>query len=165
MIRTRDDRDRPIRLSLRRLVWIARAWRGRADFSRRGWVRMFRRLLTTGGVWLGVFGLSLLVVVFVMMLHDFAMGLWLLIISPVASPLLAMALVATRGILGFGGELPRLIRRDMLAARRCPVCGYDIASLPREPDACITCPECGAAWNWDAIGDRGGRDPEIVIIR
>jgi hypothetical protein len=28
----------------------------------------------------------------------------------------------------------------------------------------VTCAECGAAWNWDAIGERGGREPEVVVI-
>ena len=29
----------------------------------------------------------------------------------------------------------------------CPACGYEIGSLPADPDGCTPCPECGAAWN------------------
>jgi len=28
----------------------------------------------------------------------------------------------------------------------CPTCGYELRSLPLDPDGCVTCPECGAAW-------------------
>jgi hypothetical protein len=92
------------------------------------------------------------------------MGLGLLVISPVMMPLLAFVLVTSRGLLGLGGELPRRIRHDVLRAGFCPRCEYDLTALPREPDACITCAECGAAWNWDAIGDRGGSEPLVVVI-
>jgi hypothetical protein len=32
------------------------------------------------------------------------------------------------------------------AIGRCPSCGYELAQLPIEPDGCVVCPECGAAW-------------------
>ena len=34
-----------------------------------------------------------------------------------------------------------------LAEARCPACGYDLAAAEPEPDACVVCPECGAAWS------------------
>jgi hypothetical protein len=36
----------------------------------------------------------------------------------------------------------------------CPACGYDIDPLPYEHDRCITCPECGAAWDAFRVGTR-----------
>ncbi|MDX2017422.1 MAG: hypothetical protein SFY95_07265 [Planctomycetota bacterium] len=36
----------------------------------------------------------------------------------------------------------------------CPACGYDIDPLPYEHDRCVTCPECGAAWDAFRIGTR-----------
>jgi len=32
----------------------------------------------------------------------------------------------------------------------CPSCEYDLRGLDAEPDACIVCPECGAAWRASA---------------
>ncbi len=29
---------------------------------------------------------------------------------------------------------------------RCATCAYSLRGLPREPDGCTVCPECGAAW-------------------
>jgi hypothetical protein len=33
-----------------------------------------------------------------------------------------------------------------LSAIRLCLCGYDIDGLGTEPDGCVVCPECGAAW-------------------
>ena len=33
------------------------------------------------------------------------------------------------------------------ACRMCFSCGYDLQGLMNEPDGCLVCPECGAAWN------------------
>ncbi len=39
----------------------------------------------------------------------------------------------------------------------CYCCAYHIAPLAREPDGCVVCPECGAAWRVDDWGEDGGR--------
>lgn len=39
----------------------------------------------------------------------------------------------------------------------CYCCAYQIAPLPREPDRCVVCPECGAAWRVDDWANDGGR--------
>lgn len=39
------------------------------------------------------------------------------------------------------------VRHVLLAASRCPSCGYDLTTLP--PGALVTCPECDAAWHLD----------------
>lgn len=48
--------------------------------------------------------------------------------------------------------------RDWLAeCRLCPVCGYDLIGLPTQPDGCLVCPECGAAWR---VGEAGRHKAE-----
>lgn len=74
------------------------------------------------------------------------MFLGLIVFGPVMVPLLTLALLAGRGALGLGRGLGPMVRDAMLAADRCPACGYDLAGSPVEPDACRVCPECGAAW-------------------
>ena len=37
-------------------------------------------------------------------------------------------------------------RDSLLASGFCPACAYQIAGVPPEPDGCMVCPECGAAW-------------------
>ncbi len=46
----------------------------------------------------------------------------------------------------------------LVAHRRCGACGYDLASADPEPDGCVACPECGAAWHQDRF-TLVGRDP------
>jgi hypothetical protein len=41
------------------------------------------------------------------------------------------------------------IAPTLLGAGRCASCAYPIAKLPPEPDGCVACPECGAAWKFD----------------
>lgn len=50
------------------------------------------------------------------------------------------------------------IRELALSARACPACGYALEGLTPETDGCVVCPECGAAWRPDSLGDRD-RDP------
>lgn len=40
----------------------------------------------------------------------------------------------------------RLRGRAFVAIGRCPCCGYELSQLSIEPDGCVVCPECGAAW-------------------
>lgn len=163
-IRTIDDRDRPIRLPLRRVRWPLGFWWKRRDLSWRGLRREIVWLARKPAVWLALGGIGLLITLVLLTLQDTAMGLGMLVISPVAAPILALALVTGRGLIGLGGDLPRIIRAALLQAERCPLCEYELGQLDCQPDGCITCPECGAAWNWDAIGNRGGRDPVVVVI-
>jgi len=179
-IRTHDDRDRAIRLPLSSVGWIVRAWWGGVEVSRRGrmrgqirgqirgqtrgqirglvrgLVRGVWRLVRFAPAWVALGGVGLLTILVLLMVHDTAMGLGLLIISPVMSPLVAVALITTRGMLGLGGLLPQRVRDDALMLAHCPRCAYALGELVCEADQCLTCPECGAAWNWDAIGDRAG---------
>jgi hypothetical protein len=56
----------------------------------------------------------------------------------------------------------------------CFCCDYDLKPLPREPDGCVVCTECGAAWridDWAADGgcyrlphDQAGQKPESGFL-
>lgn len=41
----------------------------------------------------------------------------------------------------------------LLGAGRCGSCAYPVAKLNPEPDGCVACPECGAAWKSDPQWD------------
>lgn len=45
-------------------------------------------------------------------------------------------------------ELRHLAVRRRRTRCRCVACGYSLARLPKEPDDCTVCPECGAAWRF-----------------
>jgi hypothetical protein len=52
-------------------------------------------------------------------------------------------------LLWYGAKRLRFARicKAMLQHLRCPYCGYDIRSLPTDPeDGATVCPECGCAW-------------------
>ena len=40
------------------------------------------------------------------------------------------------------------IRTRRLAAGRCPACTYELGQSPPRTENLVTCPECGAAWQW-----------------
>lgn len=42
----------------------------------------------------------------------------------------------------------------------CAACAYKLEGLTPEPDGCITCPECSAAWKHDRIGAAGMPEPD-----
>ena len=47
----------------------------------------------------------------------------------------------------------RRVTEIMLEYLRCPHCGYDIRSLPIDPeDGATVCPECGCAWRIEETG-------------
>jgi hypothetical protein len=166
-IRTIDDRDRPVRLPLSGVLSIFPRppfHATRPILNARGLRRLARLLAAFSQLWLTLLAAILIVMLVVLLIRDTAVGLGLLVISPVMAPLVAFGLLSARGLLGFGGDLPRRMRLAALSRSRCPCCRYDLATLPAEPDGCLTCPECGAAWHWDALGDRGGREPQIVVI-
>lgn len=40
----------------------------------------------------------------------------------------------------------RAVTGRLLRAGRCACCCYSLSTLPAEPDHCVICPECSAAW-------------------
>ncbi len=43
-------------------------------------------------------------------------------------------------------ELRKLEAERLRLPAICPSCRYDLAGLPADPDGCLVCAECGAAW-------------------
>lgn len=43
------------------------------------------------------------------------------------------------------------VRESLLNASRCASCGYSLVALVAEPDGCVVCPECSAAWKKGGI--------------
>lgn len=164
-IRSTDDRALPVRIPLAHALDVARRWviRRRRP-SWRGLRSLFIALFVTGPVLAIVFGIALLVIAVRVTMDQPAVGLWLLIFSPVYSPLLMLAFTLARGLFGFGGAVPDLVRADMLARARCPACNYALIDSEPEPDGCTRCAECGAAWEHRRIGPTATRGPDIVVI-
>lgn len=54
--------------------------------------------------------------------------------------------------------MPKINATLLLVAGRCPQCAYVLEDLKSEPDGCIVCPECGAAWKAEAIGKSPRRE-------
>lgn len=50
----------------------------------------------------------------------------------------------------------RRVTGTALAQGVCPACGYALAGLVPEPDGCLACPECHAAWRADRVGPGPG---------
>jgi hypothetical protein len=74
-------------------------------------------------------------------------------LSPLAGFIAAAAAVAIFGIpliilsMRIGPRLHwKHWKPAALVRGHCPACGHDLAGLPREPDNCTICAECGAAW-------------------
>ena len=44
------------------------------------------------------------------------------------------------------GKLFDFAVRTGVRRRLCPGCVYDLSATPPEPEGCVVCPECGAAW-------------------
>jgi hypothetical protein len=75
-------------------------------------------------------------------------ALWGLVPFAVCVP--AHLWLARRGFYYFRTD--RIVR-SMLTEKRCPACGYDIASARVEEDGCTVCPECGGAWKTPEVAD------------
>ncbi len=45
----------------------------------------------------------------------------------------------------------RQLAASIAAEGICPACAYSIERIPPDPDGCIACPECNAAWRADRI--------------
>lgn len=165
-LRLHDDRERPVRAPLGHMLRLARvpAWVQAERRQPRGGWRLIKRAARCGPLWVGLLGAVLVGILITLLVRDMAVGLGLIIISPVMAPLVTTGLVTARGLAGLGGAVPERLRAAFLADGRCPCCRYELEGQPAEPDGCVTCAECGAAWNWDAIGERGGREPEVIVI-
>lgn len=56
---------------------------------------------------------------------------------------------------GFRRRKWRQITELYLASGQCPACGYAITGQHPERDGCLVCPECGASWRAERVGESG----------
>jgi len=122
------------------------------------------RLIKSGRL-LSVLGtLALLAMIGVLVVFETAVGIWMLVFSPIISTLL----VAMGGLFVAAMALSRRVGpgvvRAMLARRRCPACNYDLASLGVGAQR-VVCPECAATWNAAGLGNEAVPEPELVIVK
>ena len=90
-----------------------------------------------------------------------ARGLWRAYTSPFAKP---NDWIHPAMMIGFAVVIVWLVWRGMrrqhagslateyVRAGVCGSCGYALQGLGREPDGCVVCPECGAAWKVPIAG-------------
>ncbi len=160
LLRTHDDRGRPVRLHWRGLVATGDPTRS-AGFARavlRALARAFNRLVI-----LAVAGAAILLAAALAAANFGPVVIALILFSPVAVTwitLLAMSIVSTGE--WFAAE-SRFIKAIMLRERRCPSCDYSIAGVEPAPDRCTVCPECAAAWRSDSPRYDLGH-PTVVVI-
>ncbi|MBX3357486.1 MAG: hypothetical protein KF745_03570 [Phycisphaeraceae bacterium] len=165
-IRSTDDRDRPVWVRFSGLRPAAALWweQVRAR-TRRENFRVVVGVARRPSTWL-VFAAALLIgVLAAVFVHDGAIGLGVLVLGPVAAPLLMVGIVAVRAGVLIAGRASDMAEEALLRRGRCPACGYDLAGLEAQADLRVECPECGAAWRAGRIGLEGSSDPEVIVIR
>ncbi|QOI99054.1 MAG: hypothetical protein HRU70_00520 [Phycisphaeraceae bacterium] len=147
-IRTIDDRGRPCRLVRLAPLGSARGRDDPAPFPRRA-------ILGLGVIAAGATGLGFLAA------SEGAIVVGLCILSPVLSTMMF-------NVIGTGVRLAEAanargawLKCRMIRVGRCPSCAYPIAGLAPEPDGCVVCPECAAAWSADGRYDR---EPRTVVV-
>ncbi|MBT8485216.1 MAG: hypothetical protein EX267_12730 [Acidimicrobiia bacterium] len=159
--RTTDDRDRPCAvggLSRRQLGLRALGLSAFYDRHTRGEVAATQTLEVAVAIAGGVVGL------FLWKILEPAVGLgWIGVIAGYV--LVAPAVATLAWLVALGPIRRRRFRRitDVyLAAGRCPSCTYELAGLTPENDACLVCPECGAAWRSERISPDAGEPPAVA---
>lgn len=55
-----------------------------------------------------------------------------------------------------------VMRCRLFGSERCFGCGYNMIGSSPEPDGCVVCPECGAAWALQRAGDPAQQGPREV---
>jgi hypothetical protein len=164
-VRSLDDRRRPVRLTHAGMLAAASRWRASlGPVTPRRLPRLARRVVLTGPFLAFVGACAVFSILAKLISEDLSTGLGLMIFSPVAVPLITLALTTGRGVLGLGGSLPSRMRRAMLASHRCPACGYDLRGAEPGPDGLIICPECAAAWLHAQTGPGADAPHEVIIV-
>jgi predicted RNA-binding Zn-ribbon protein involved in translation (DUF1610 family) len=72
---------------------------------------------------------------------------WIILLPPILLLGLGTRRLMLRSWRRCAPDLVRIAVEDGV----CAACGYNLYALASEPDGCIVCPECGAAWRADRI--------------
>ena len=130
---TLGTRDRRTRVLADRLMWFMILRAKRMSPSR----ILFELLL----------GVSILVAFVGPFIFFGFIGPWALLGVLVATPAAMNYFTRETGERRFRRELAA----SYVAEGICASCAYSLKGLPDEPDGCVTCPECGAAWRAERI--------------
>lgn len=155
-VRHQDDRGKPVRLrplghrGTEPGSWKRFAIQARESFHQaKGWAAV-----ASGSALVGV------VLAVWLMTRDVVT---LFFFSPVGSTFVVIVAVLVLSIGRLWSAWPHWVRETHLDADRCPVCGYHLKGLLEDPDGCVGCPECNAAWNTGEIKATVGDRPIVVV--
>jgi uncharacterized C2H2 Zn-finger protein len=112
-----------------------------------------------------------------LMWFEGAVGVYLLIFSPVAMPMLVGVLTLLLGLGVLWRRLKAVMVQGMLGQHRCPACDFDMrvqaemsrdamGRQEREPsgEMVVRCPECGCGWRAARLGHTGPEAPEVIVV-
>jgi hypothetical protein len=106
-------------------------------------------VLTAGGAaFIGVGVAAALLAIMLTLAAPGMLAAWAAGGSPMLGGAVSIAVVIPLAILVLAVGRGHTACRDLLAGARCGACAYDLTASPVEPDGCVICPECGAAWRW-----------------
>ncbi len=174
LLRAHDDADTPIALHLAGVPGALRSLLpghpqdGRDPLGT--WLGRLIIALLRGETLMAGGTLLLLAVVVTLAIKEPSTGMYLLLLSPIASSLV-VALAGGLVLLGITHRgLKRRIVRVSLANRRCPCCRYVLTGLPAPATPTTTgtllaCPECGSRWDARRLGAHYRDVPRVVVIR
>jgi len=114
-----------------------------------------------GGAVLGLMGVVVVAILALKFLpsNSEAGGRLLTVVVFVAQLLLALAgvcVVVSGAYLVWPGRRSRVERAARLNDGVCGACEYALPSESNDPDGCVVCPECGAAWKLQTPGGVSG---------
>lgn len=173
LLRAHDDADAPIALHIAgvpgalRSLLPGRPRDGRDTLGT--WLGRLTLGLLRGETLMAGGTLLLLAVVVTLAIKEPSTGMYLLLLSPIASSLV-VALAGGLVLLGITHRgLKRRIVRVSLAGRRCPCCRYALSGLAAPAGSAhatlLACPECGSRWDARRLGAHYREQPRVVVIR
>lgn len=119
--------------------------------------------------------LALLAVMARLTIDSPSSGLYLLLLTPVFTSLLAAVAMVVAGVGAVAGRLREHMVLAALHERCCPGCAYDLSGVgPGGPAGAtpnerggelIRCPECGSAWLASRRGSGRRPEPIVMIVR
>lgn len=169
-LETSDDRGQVAPIAWSGLRWAAQDALQRARLERpaahagntRAALRIAWRTLSNRNVIAAAMALALIAIIVSMLITSGPIGLGLLVMTPVAAPLLLTALRGGRAALEAPDAVADACERAAFRRGRCPGCHYTLIELATEADGTVVCPECGAAWAARSVHERT-REREVIL--
>ncbi|CAG1008023.1 hypothetical protein PHYC_03509 [Phycisphaerales bacterium] len=146
---------------------LREALRATSDPDRRARLLSARRRTTRDGV-------ILRVALFLLYSGLAGFQVWLLLPQLRSRPYSVMGVLMIVGAFGFlwlaqaflrsnAGIRGKTLRFEMLSRALCPRCAADLTGLVPEPDGCLVCRECAAAWKPPLAAPADFASPPVVV--